>query len=155
MSKLDISSLKFKPFSYRLGDIKATNYWVNDKGRKEPAQSHLTKKYSFFEILKCEKNPYYDKENEYIFDEWNDFYYKEGNLHSRIDKSCFKNPETCYMLAHFVDLDNDEILPNLEFTFNRPFELTEEEQIQFLKVGNECYKNIVDQITKWKYKDNE
>jgi len=131
--------IKFKPFSYREGNIEVANYYLDPvTKRKKTLQSHLPyPAFSFFEILYVQPNMYYGKEEELIAQgyEWSwggSFLSKVG--HS-IDKSCFISPESKYMLACWEDMDHDELSPDLRFVGSRPMELSEEEQEIFMRVA--------------------
>jgi hypothetical protein len=76
-----------------------------------------------YEILKYEKNPYYEKYDEYTLDESGEHYTIAADtdgFHTNIHKSCFKNPEMCYLIAHF---DIDEEGGNLVWCGSRPLKL--------------------------------
>jgi len=147
MGKLrNFDKIKWKPFQVREGNISVTNYWTNKEGKKCPVQSHLDiPRYSFFEILKWEPNHYYGKLQEYINDGWEigfsgDFLQKN---HTSIQLSFFTHsPESCYMLAMWKNMDHDEKSPDLEFVGSRPFDLTPEEQLVFMKLAKEGQAHI-------------
>ncbi len=156
MGKLrNFEKLKWKPFQLREGSISITNYWINDEGKKCPVQSHLNiPKYSFFEILKWEPNKYYGKLKEYLDDGWEISFSGEFLQKSRtsISLSFFsRSPETCYMLASWTNMDHDEKSPDLKFVGSRPMDLTEEEQMIFMKLA----KAGQDHIEKCLIKFNE
>lgn len=58
------------------------------------------------------------------------------------------------MLAHFDQLDYDEISPELVFCGKRPFGLSQDEQRSFMNVSRICYENICEQINKF-VRENE
>lgn len=65
-----------------------------------------------FEIIKWQENPYYQKESEYIKED--DFYYKEEICSFSIHKSCFEDPESCYVVSFIengiVDFVGDRVI---------------------------------------------
>jgi hypothetical protein len=131
--------IKFEPFEHREGNIKVTNFYLDPiTKKKKTLQSHLPyPPFSFFEILYIQPNIYYGKEEEMMKDgytwSWGgSFLQKDG--HS-IDKSCFINPESAYMLANWDDVDHDEKTPDLKFVGSRPMELSDEEQIIFMRLA--------------------
>lgn len=135
----NFSKIAFKPFEYREGNIIVTNFYLDPvTKRKKTLQSHLPyPAFSFFEILYVQPNLYYGKEDALMAEgyEWSwggSFLSKVG--HS-IDKSMFVNPETCYLLAHWENMDHDELTPDLKFTGSRPLEISEEEQITFMRLA--------------------
>ena len=148
----NFKKIKFLPFKNRIGDISITNFYVNDKGIPKSLQDHLKyNPFSFFEILKHEKNFYYNKEQEYrdkgYVDSYGGDYLEKEN--TAIQRSFFDKPESVYMLAHWVKLDHDEKTPDLVFCGSRPFELTTEEQIVFMqlaKEGQEYIENILNEF---------
>jgi hypothetical protein len=140
MGKLhNFNSIKFKPFEYREGNIKVTNFYMDKiTGKKKTLQSHLPyPAFSFFEILYVQKNIYYGKEEEMIKDgyswSWGGSFLQKDNV--SIDKSCFVNEESSYMLAHWDNVDHDEKTPDIRFVGPRPMELSEEEQVLFMRLA--------------------
>lgn len=153
MGKLrNFEKIKWKPFQIREGNISVTNYWTGKDGKKKPTQSHLDiPRYSFFEIVKWEKNDYYGKLQEYLDNGWEisfggEFLRKIGGGHS-ISLSAFTHsPEICYMLACWRNMDHDEKSPDLEFVGSRPMDLSTEEQAVFMKlakVGQDHIENVL------------
>lgn len=143
---------KFKPFSHRIGNIAVTNHWVDDDGKKISMQSHLTKLFNYFEIVKYEVNPRFGKESEY---ERTLYGYKKAGEFGSWDESCFKHKETCYALAFFRNVYNDDSL-NVESVGLRPWQLnTEEEEAAFKECVLIGFDYIVKQIAKWYLKDNK
>lgn len=137
----------FKPFSMRIGNIEATNY-VNVEGVIKPMQSHLNKNFSFFEIIKWEPNPYFGKQDEYELDGFGETWKRKDGTSSvgLVGESFFTKTESCYMLAHFADLNHDEVCPELRFCGGRPFDLSIEEMRDFMQAAKACYENIQGQI---------
>ena len=135
----NFSKIKFKPFEYREGNIKVTNFYLDPiTKKKKTLQSHLPyPAFSFFEILYVQANIYYGKEKELIAEgyEWSwggSFLQKSG--HS-IDKSSFDIPEIAYVLANWENMDHDELTPDLKFVGSRPLEISEEEQLTFMRLA--------------------
>ena len=158
MGKLrNFNKIKFLPFKERVGDIAVTNFYINDKGIPKPLQDHLKyNPFSFFEILKYEKNSYYGREQEYLDNGYEesfsgDFLQKDG---SSIERIFFKKEESAYMLAHWDRMDHDEKIPDLLFCGQRPFDLTPEEQIIFMqlaKLGQEHIQQILNDFNEDEY----
>ena len=84
-----------------------------------------------------------------------EFYKKDNDSIIRIHKSCFKNSESSYVLAYWIDINHDEKTPDLKFVGGRPFELTKEEMVDFMdlaKCGQQEIENILndfDEILSW------
>lgn len=141
--------IKWMPFKKRIGNISVTNFYLDEDGVPKPIQGHLKiPPFSFFEIVKHQPNQYYDKLEEYLQDDWYETadgqYIKKDNI--GIHKNCFKNPENGFMLAKWNDIDHDELIPDLEFFCNRPFDLTEEERNNFwelAKIGQEHIERVL------------
>lgn len=118
IEKKRIGNLEFTPASYLL---------PKDKWPKNPSW-HIDYWYP---------NEYYGRESEY---EKEGDWYRDPKLgFSRIHKSCFKNPESCFAIASF-DYDEHEHFYEVHFILDRPItSLSSEEQIIFwelLKYGN-------------------
>lgn len=144
-----MNKFKFKPYSYRIGNLEISNFYLNkETNKKSPLQSHLSKNYEYFEILKWESNYYYGKEYLYEESQGGEFYVLKGHPNCRIDKNCFKNPESCYVLAFFGNVYDDDSL-NIETVGDRPFKLTIEEFIIFKDLVNKGFKEILKQINKY------
>lgn len=145
--------MKFKPFQIREGNISVTNYWTDEKGRKCPTQSHLDiPRFSFFEILRWYSNPHYGKEQEYRDMGYTDSFggdFLQSPSGSSIQKTFFIKPESCYMIAHWEDLNDDECTPDLKFVGSRPLELTDEnEWLLFMKLAKLGQEEIEKQLRK-------
>jgi hypothetical protein len=137
--------IKWIPFKKRLGNIMLTNFFLDKDGIPKSAQMHLKiPPFSFFEIVKCQPNQYYGKLDEYLKNGWAEDL--NGNLIRKdnigIQKDCFLNEETNFMLARWNGIDHDELTPDLEFVGNRPFELTDEEQKHFWELAKIGQKHI-------------
>ena len=74
-------------------------------------------------------------------------YYEDGegvkhtlNAHIYKGFSCFQiakytAPKSCYVIAYWTDLDNDECSPDLKFVGSRPFELNEHDTLLFMEMA--------------------
>jgi len=143
----NFKKFKFKPFKMRIGNIAVTNFYEED-GKKKSVQGHLKRpKFSFFEIVKFEKNQFFGKEYEYEMAHDPD-YYRQKNGFGLIHKSCFKNPETMYMIASWDNIDHDELTPDLRFVGNRVFDLNSEEQLIFMQLAKIGQEEIQRQLEK-------
>ena len=141
----NFDKINWKPFQVRFQNIEVKNFYIDDNGVSQPLQSHLTDTFNFFEILKVQRNPYYGKESEYEWADENQAYSKESR-NAFIHKSCFKRPETSYMLASWVNLNHDECTPDLKFVGDRPLHLSEEEKRNFwycVKIGQEHIQHVL------------
>lgn len=158
MGKLrNFDKIKFTPFMIRKGNIMVANYYIDDKGHKKSLQSHLgAPKYSFWEIIGIEQNPYYGREEEYRQKGYEDSFggdFLQCNGHS-IQKTFFDKPESHYMLACWRDIDHDEKSPDLEFVGRRPFDLSFEDQQTFMilaKVGQDELERQLQQFNEDEY----
>jgi len=91
------------------------------------------------EVVFWYPNKYYGHEDDYI--RMGDFFKKPGESGWHIHKSCFNNPETCYVIAFIlIPEDEDDDPPNLITLGSRPFILKEEDLISFEKLMREFYK---------------
>ena len=140
--------LKFNPFQSRIGDIQVRNFWM-DGGTPKSLQSHLNlPKFSFFEIVKFEKNPYFGKYQEYIDNGYEesfggDFIQKPG--HS-IQKTFFDREESCYTLASWDNINHDELTPDLRFCGSRPFDLNTTDLDIFMQLASIGQREIEKQL---------
>ncbi len=140
--------LTFNPFQCRLGNIQVRNFWM-DKGTPKTLQSHLKiPKFSFFEIVKFEKNPYFGKYQEYLEDGYEesfggDFLQKDGRS---IQKTFFDREESCYTLASWDNINHDELTPDLKFCGSRPFDLDAHELEVFMQLALMGQKEIERQL---------
>jgi hypothetical protein len=150
------SKIQFLPYKERIGNISVSNFWMDENGVPKPYQSHSDKTpFSYFSIDKQYPNSYYGTESEYEWDEVKQMYKVKGGYSAWISPSCFVNPESRFTLAAWMNVDHDELTPDLKFVGNRPFELDEEETKAFMelakrgqahiqKVLEESYNNQVD-----------
>jgi hypothetical protein len=140
----NFDKIKFRPFSLRIGNLKVTNFYTEDGMIKPFSNSDNDNEFSHYSISKIELNPYFGKESEYILN--GEFYKKDNDSIIRIHKSCFKNSESSYVLAYWIDINHDERRPDLKFVGSRPFELTKEEMVDFMdlaKCGQQEIENIL------------
>jgi hypothetical protein len=137
----NFEKIEWKPFSNRIGNISVRNYWTDENAKKKTLNSHLDHpRYSFFEIVKWSSNGYYGKLEEYLENGWEISHGGEKLEKDRIgiDLSLFtRNPETCYTLASWTNMDHDECSPDLRFVGSRPMDLFEEEQATFMELTGE------------------
>ena len=140
--------LKFEPFQCRIGDIQIRNFWM-DGGTPKSLQSHLKlAKFSQFEIVKFEKNPYFGKYQEYLEDGYEesfngDFLQKDRRS---IQKTFFEREESCYTLASWDNINHDELTPDLKFCGSRPFDLDARELKVFMQLALIGQKEIERQL---------
>lgn len=98
-----INDLEFRPASYLL---------PKDKWPENPS----------WDIVLWYPNNYYGRDNEFPEDPLDNSYRVEPEYwNHRIHKSCFKNPESCFVIARF-DYDEHEGFYELHFCLNRPIE---------------------------------
>lgn len=113
--------------NYRIGNIEL-----------HKSTSLLDKKY--WEIVYWYHNEFYNKESEYNWDEEKQMYRSREHNSFLVSKSCFENPESCYSLAIFEDLDSEE--PNVKSVGSRPFLLSNEDYAILRKIINYAYEHI-------------
>jgi hypothetical protein len=105
----------------------------------------------FYEIVKWQPNPYYNKLQEYLDNGYVES--KDGSMIQKdnmgLSKGMFTNPESCYTIAH-LELDMKEFDTTLKSIGSRLLDLTEDERIDFF----EAYKISNDKLYK-KYFQNE
>jgi len=88
------------------------------------------------EIVKWEKNPYYGKEEE--FEKVGETYYGKGeDIGFCVHESCFKNPESCYVVA-FVTKDVE--MPDILSVGKRPWELDGDDAEAFRRIIDYIYE---------------
>lgn len=135
MGKLKyFDKIEFTPFKYRVGNIEVRNFIIGDDGNITTLNSQNYKNLSHYEIVKWSKNNYFGNENNYEL--VGGFYREKNNKNSiSVHPSCFKNPETCYTLAYWVNMDHDECYPDLKFVGARPFDLNETETLVFMNLA--------------------
>ena len=127
----------------RKGNLMVTNYWIDEKGKKQSLQSHLgDPKYSHWEIKRIEQNEYFGKEQEYREMGYEDSFGGDflTNGTRSIQKSFFTDPEMHFVIARWTSIDHDEKSPDLQYVGNRPFNMSVEDQRTFMvlaKLGQE------------------
>lgn len=140
----NFDKIKFSPFSLRIGNLKVSNFYGEDGEIKPFTTNDGNPDFGHYTISKIQVNPYFGKESEFILN--GEFYQKEEGSMSKIHKSCFKNSESSYVLAYWIDINHDERRPDLKFVGSRPFELTKEEMVDFMdlaKCGQQEIENIL------------
>ena len=137
------NKIQFLPYKERIGDISVSNFWMDENGVPQSAQSHLDiPPFSYFGIDKHYPNEYYGKESEYVWDDYKGMYKSNTYKYGWISPSSFIYPEHKYTLARWTDMDDDELTPDLKFVSSRPFELTEEEQQAFWELAKRGQAHI-------------
>lgn len=121
-----------KLFSIRIGDIEATNYY------KEPDNS-IRLYDSKIEVLQHFPNTYFGKENEYEYNEVTKMYVNPSNPHSFIHESCFKDANTCCVIAYFR-LRRGEW--EMEWVGQRPSNLNKEDQSIFMDICKLTFNHL-------------
>ncbi len=139
----NFDKIKFRPFSLRVGDLKVTNFYTEDGMVK--SFSNNDNDFSHYSISKIELNPYFGKESEYILN--GEFYQKTKDSISKIHKNCFKNSESSYVLAYWIDINHDERTPDLKFVGGRPFDLTKDEMVDFMALAK-CGQQEIEKLLK-------
>lgn len=130
----------FYPFKKRIGNIEVKNFYLDSEGVPKSVQSHLKiEPFSFFEIVKYIPNELYGKEDQYEWDEKKEKATfrsgEEGYGNLFLDKSCFVNKESSYVLAMWGEISLDKECNELRFVCDRPFELSENERNSFWRVA--------------------
>lgn len=86
-----------------------------------------------YSIDKWHPNEYYGKEKDFI-EENNEFYRHPKYPNCYVHKDCFKNPESCYSIAHF-DIDRSGHY-NLHIVDNRTLDLNHDELKDFWELAH-------------------
>ena len=144
----NFTKIEFTPFSYRIGNLEVRNcYTERNSIRKVP----LSTNFSHYEIVKWEKNQYYGNEKDYIL---RDDYYQKKDSHewsAKIHKSCFESSEMCHVIAYWVNMDHEELTPDLQFVGMRPFELeTQTETLVFMELAKAGQYRIKSELQNYK-----
>ena len=142
----DFNKIEFTPFSYRIGDLEARNFYTN-RTTGDQWGFDGKQKLSTYQIVKWRKNEYFGNEKDYILR--GDYYQKksDSNWSHKLHKSCFESPETCLVIAQWVDMDNDERKPNLEFVGSRPFDLeSQTEMLVFMELAKATQYRIQSEL---------
>ena len=99
-------------------------------------------------IVKYYPNSYYGRYDSMVEGGWEKT--ADGSLYYDsvfVDKSCFKNPESCYTLA-LLELDREEYTTNLRTVGDRVLDLNKREREDFFKVYKKAHKYLLKQIKK-------
>lgn len=139
-----------KDICLRVGNVElrtALPLFVRGEDRKLQAP---TEEHRYLEVVKWSPNEKYGKEAEYERHERDNgmgFYYtkKDEDYSIRYDESCFKHPESCYVLASY-DHDEKEDEYSLRFCGNRPLELEEGDFKDFIEVIRAAKDIIENQV---------
>ncbi len=105
-----------------------------------------------YEIIKWQVNQYYGNEEKMINEDgYTKVKYDNGDwglnkdFHT-INSSCFKNPETCYVIA-WLKPNRKEPDVNMEVVGNRMLELEQSELSTFMRVYRIAHELIMEEIT--------
>lgn len=93
----------------------------------------------YYDIVCYYPNGYYNKQDEYEFDEVRRMYYKLDFPYCYIDPDCFKHEESCYSVAHLVQREEDE--HDIKSVGSRPFNLSPREMADYLAVVKYSYEH--------------
>ena len=139
----NFSNFRFLPYKKRMGNLEASNYYVDPEGNVSP---HYLDGAPFarFSIIKLEPNQYYGREEEFEYNPENECYYQDSG--SWIHKSCFKNKETGYTIAYFSNIDDTEVCPDLEILGDRAYRLSNVEKLIFFDLAEETHNFIIEQL---------
>lgn len=115
-------------------EIRQASYLLpKDKWPKNPS----------YDIVLWYPNKYYGRENEFPEDKLDSSFRTDPKYwNHRIHKSCFKHPESCFVIASFV-YDEHEWCYELHFCLDRPIEYLdspEKREIfwELIKYGDKC-----------------
>jgi hypothetical protein len=145
----NFGKIKFLPYHERIGDIAVSNFWMDGDTPKSLQYHTDIPPFSYYAIFKYQPNEYYGKLKEYLDDGWN---IEGGGTTVRRDNISIAlsffigSPENRYTLASWVNMNHDELIPELEFVGSRPFELVEDEVNTFwtlAKMGQEHIEKIL------------
>lgn len=92
-----------------------------------------------YEIVKWCKNQYYQQWDNMLSDEWGENLGFLSKGITNIHKSCFENPESCYVIA-WLKKDSDGYY--LESVGSRILELNEEEFKDFMDIYRKADKKL-------------
>jgi hypothetical protein len=141
----DFIKYEFSPFKLRIGDLEATNYYIGDDGTiKSIWDSDTSPKFSYFQISRLIQNIYYKKESDYNL--VGDFYQLKNEDIYNINKSCFLNSESSFLIAKWNNIESDELNPNLEFILDRIFTLSDNDINIFMKIAKTTNDEIKRQL---------
>lgn len=103
-----------------------------------------------YEFVKWEKNIYYGTEKELLDEGYERIEYDSGGWamtrsNHTIDSSCFKNPETCYVIA-WLEPNRREPDVNLLSVGSRLLDLSEEDMDAFFRVYKIANEMIMDMM---------
>ena len=87
------------------------------------------------EIIEWYPNTYYGRENDFIKVDNERYRYKDSE-NCFVHKSCFKNPESCYVIAFVTNNEEPDILS----VCNRPWDLSEEDEKDFKQIIKMIYE---------------
>lgn len=92
-----------------------------------------------YEFVKWYSNPTYGKWDEMVKEGWKEDYDSLTKDHISYHKSCFQNPESCYVIA-WMKKDNNSWY--LEYVENRLLDLSIEERNIFFDIYKKADKKL-------------
>lgn len=96
----------------------------------------------YYEIVRYQKNPWYNKQQDFEVTILGEYRHKTDGYY--VSESLFHKEESMYTLAIFI-VNEDEIEPDLKTVAGRPFELTDEEMLDFAEVARYGFKEITNE----------
>ena len=94
---------------------------------------------SLYEFVKCYSNSYYEQKEIMLKDGWQETMDGVMRNHCHIHKSCFENPESCYVIA-WLKKDNDGWY--METVGSRLLDLSIEERNIFFDIYKKADKKL-------------
>ncbi|NCD07667.1 MAG: hypothetical protein EOL97_16275 [Spirochaetia bacterium] len=100
-------------------------------------------KEKLYEIIKWQPNFYYNQYEKYLDNGYIETFSGDSitNGNHSIDKNCFFNPESCYVIG-FIYLNKKEPCYYLETVGDRLCDLTDDEVLDFMKVYRKAMKKL-------------
>lgn len=83
-----------------------------------------------YEVLMYYPNPYYGHEKDYVKIDGTDYYAYPDNSYCRIHEGCFKNEESCYVVANITNGEE----PDVVSVGLRPWELKGSDESAFMGI---------------------
>lgn len=94
----------------------------------------------YWEIIYWYPNKFYNKKGEFVWDEYKQMYRHKINTSYLVTQEYIDSPESCFSLAIFEDMNNDE--PNVKSVGSRPFLLGKRDYTVFHNVIGYAYEHI-------------
>lgn len=123
---------------YDCGQLDFTNKRIGNLEVRK-VTNWLKEDSKYIEFIKWHPNIYYGRESEYIWDDKREQYKDPKCNWWYIDKSCFKHPESCYVIA-FLDTFEEE--PDIQTVGSRPFKLDIDEYVIFRDLVNYTFEQL-------------